>query len=82
LAQLIGVTALNFILFSGGLDTHCESIKPVLGKGIALSALGVFFTALSVGLFVHHVFGFTLAEGLLPGLLPSLPMASMHQATQ
>jgi cell volume regulation protein A len=71
LAQLIGVTALNFILFSGGLDTHWESIKPVLGKGIALSTLGVFFTALSVGFFVHYVFGFTLVEGLLLGSIVS-----------
>ena len=52
-AQFIGVTALNFILFSGGLDTHWESIKPVLWRGITLSTLGVFVTALSVGIFVH-----------------------------
>lgn len=71
IAQLVGVIALNFILFSGGLDTHWESIKPVLGKGIALSTIGVFFTALSVGLFVHWVFGFTLVEGLLLGAIVS-----------
>ena len=28
IAQLIGITALNFILFSGGLDTNWQSIKP------------------------------------------------------
>lgn len=71
LAQLVGITALNFILFSGGLDTNWQSIKPVLGKGIALSTLGVFFTALSVGVFVHYVFGFTLIEGLLLGAIVS-----------
>ena len=71
LAQLVGIIALNFILFSGGLDTHWESIKPVLGKGIALSTLGVFFTALSVGLFVHWIFGFTILEGLLLGAVVS-----------
>src|SRR6188474_1318631 len=48
-AQLIGITALNFILFSGGLDTQWESIKPVLWKGVALSTAGVFLTAISVG---------------------------------
>jgi cell volume regulation protein A len=67
LAQFIGIVALNFILFSGGLDTHWQSIKPVLWKGIALSTIGVFLTALSVGVFVHYVFGFTLAEGMLLG---------------
>ncbi|MEO6315300.1 MAG: potassium/proton antiporter [Chitinophagaceae bacterium] len=71
IAQLIGVTALNFILFSGGLDTNWQSIKPVLGKGIALSTLGVFFTALSVGVFVHYAFGFSLVEGLLLGAIVS-----------
>lgn len=67
LAQFIGIVALNFILFSGGLDTHWHSIKPVMWRGIALSTLGVFLTALSVGVFVHYAFGFTLPEGMLLG---------------
>jgi cell volume regulation protein A len=67
LAQLIGIVALIFILFSGGLDTNWESIKPVLWRGISLSTLGVVLTALSVGIFVHYFFGFTLAEGILLG---------------
>ncbi|HWJ92242.1 MAG TPA: potassium/proton antiporter [Flavisolibacter sp.] len=67
LAQFIGIVALNFILFSGGLDTHWQSIKPVMWRGIALSTIGVFLTALSVGVFVHYAFGFTLAEGMLLG---------------
>jgi cell volume regulation protein A len=69
LAQFIGITALNFILFSGGLDTNWQTIKPVLWRGIALSTLGVFLTALSVGAFVHYIFDFTLMEGMLLGLL-------------
>jgi cell volume regulation protein A len=67
IAQLIGIIALNFILFSGGLDTHWETIRPVLWKGVALSTIGVLLTALSVGVFVHYAFGFTLAEGMLLG---------------
>lgn len=66
-AQFIGIFALIFILFSGGLDTNWESIKPVLWKGIALSTIGVVLTAFAVGVFVHFVFGFTLAEGMLLG---------------
>ena len=66
-AQFIGIFALIFILFSGGLDTNWQSIKPVLWRGIALSTIGVILTALAVGVFVHFVFGFTLAEGLLLG---------------
>lgn len=71
LAQLIGIIALNFILFSGGLDTNWRVIKPVLWKGMALSTLGVLLTALSVGVFVHFVFNFSLAEGLLLGAIVS-----------
>src|SRR5678815_4643704 len=67
IAQFIGIVALNFILFSGGLDTNWQSIKPVLWKGIALSTIGIFLTALSVGVFVHYAFGFTLPEGMLLG---------------
>jgi cell volume regulation protein A len=71
LAQLIGIIALNFILFSGGLDTHWESIRPVLARGISLSTIGVLLTALSVGAFMHFVFGFTIAEGMLLGSVVS-----------
>ncbi|MDD5696243.1 MAG: cation:proton antiporter, partial [Bacteroidales bacterium] len=51
-AQFIGIIALNFILFSGGLDTDWHSIRPVLWQGITLSTVGVLLTALFVGLFV------------------------------
>lgn len=71
IAQFIGITALNFILFSGGLDTDWQSIKPILWRGIALSTIGVVLTALSVGAFVHFVFGFTIWEGLLLGAIVS-----------
>ncbi|MEO6722338.1 MAG: potassium/proton antiporter [Ferruginibacter sp.] len=69
--QLIGVVALNFILFSGGLDTNWKVIQPVLWRGIALSTLGVLLTAFSVGIFVHLVFNFTLVEGVLLGAIVS-----------
>lgn len=71
LAQLLGVVALNFILFSGGMDTKWESIKPILWKGISLSTIGVLFTAASIGIFVHLVTDFTLLEGLLLGSIVS-----------
>lgn len=69
--QFIGIVALNFILFSGGLDTHWKTIRPVLWRGIALSTIGVFLTALSVGIFVHYVFGLTIWEGMLLGSVVS-----------
>lgn len=70
-AQLLGVIALTFILFSGGLDTRWESIKPVIRNGFALSTLGVLVTAGLVGLFSTYVLGFSLYEGLLLGAIVS-----------
>jgi potassium/hydrogen antiporter len=66
-AQFVGIVALNFILFSGGLDTDWGSIKPVLWQGVSLSTLGVLFTAVSVGLFVWSITDFTIYEALLLG---------------
>jgi potassium/hydrogen antiporter len=71
LAQFIGITALNFILFSGGLDTNFRTIEPVLRKGLALSTVGVLLTALAVGVFVHFLLGWSLPVGLLLGAIVS-----------
>lgn len=70
-AQFIGIVALNFILFSGGIDTGWQSVRPVLWQGIMLSTLGVLLTAFSVGLFVWLITDFTIFEGLLLGSIVS-----------
>jgi len=71
LAQFLGVVALTFILFSGGLDTKWESVKPVFWQGLSLSTLGVLVTAALVGVFTSYLLGITLAEGLLLGAIVS-----------
>ncbi len=71
LVQSIGVIALAYILFAGGLDTHWHQVRPVLGKGLALSTLGVFFTAVLVGWFAHLVLKVSLLEGMLLGAIVS-----------
>ena len=71
MAQFLGVVALTFILFSGGLETKWESIKPILWQGISLSTLGVLITALSVGVFSSYLLGYSLYEGLLLGAIVS-----------
>jgi len=70
-AQLLGVIALTFILFSGGLDTKWHSIKPVIKNGLALSTIGVLLTAALVGAFSTYVLGFTMYEGMLLGAIVS-----------
>jgi len=71
LAQFVGVVALVLILFSGGLDTEWNRVRPVIKEGLILSTLGVFITALVVGLFASVLLGFSLVEGLLLGSIVS-----------
>jgi len=71
IAQFIGVVSLNFILFSGGLDTNWNSVKPILKQGIVLSTLGVLLTALTLGSFVYYITDFTFYESMLLGSIVS-----------
>jgi cell volume regulation protein A len=71
LAQSLGVVALALILFSGGLDTDWQRVRPIAGWGLALSTLGVLLTALLMGLFAVAVLRFSLWQGLLLGAIVS-----------
>ncbi|HET7909491.1 MAG TPA: potassium/proton antiporter [Nitrospira sp.] len=71
LVQSLGVIALVFILFSGGLDTEWDGVRPVVWSGLSLSTVGVFLTAVSVGCFVSIVQGLSFLEGLLLGAIVS-----------
>lgn len=70
-AQFVGVIALNFILFSGGLDTNWNTVKPILKEGLVLSTLGVLLTAVTLGYFVYLVTDFTIYESMLLGSIVS-----------
>ncbi|TDS15471.1 cell volume regulation protein A [Maribacter caenipelagi] len=71
LAQFIGIVSLNFILFSGGLDTNWKAVKPILKEGLVLSTLGVLLTALTLGTFVYYITDFTIYESMLLGSIVS-----------
>lgn len=71
LAQYIGVLALAFILFGGGLETDQSTIRQVLWQALSLSTLGVFLTAVLVAGFATQVLGFGWLEGLLLGAIVS-----------
>lgn len=71
IAKFIGSVALSFILFSGGLETKWNDIKPVLWQGISLSTLGVIITASVVGFSVTLLTDFSIFEGLLLGAIVS-----------
>ncbi|MCB4808348.1 potassium/proton antiporter [Tamlana sp. 62-3] len=71
MAQFIGIISLNFILFSGGLDTNWAGVKPILKEGIVLSTVGVLLTAVSLGTFVYFITDFTIYESMLLGSIVS-----------
>ena len=69
LSQSVGVISLAFILFSGGLETNRQAIRPVIWQGLSLSTLGVAITALLVGTFAHYILRTTWLEGVLLGAI-------------
>ena len=70
-AQFLGIIALCFILYSGGLDTRFNQIKPIARQGVVLATLGVLLTAIGLGAFVHWVTDFGWLESLLLGSIVS-----------
>lgn len=67
IAQMLGVIALIFILFSGGLDTEWKSIRCIIGSGLLLSTLGVLLTAALVGVAAHYFKHLSWLASLLLG---------------
>lgn len=70
-AQFLGIIALCFILFSGGLDTKFDQTKPVAWRGVVLSTFGVLITAVTLGVFVRWVTDFGWLESFLLGSIVS-----------
>ncbi|MDP2885106.1 MAG: potassium/proton antiporter [Ignavibacteria bacterium] len=71
LAQSIGIIALVFILFAGGLDTNWSQVRPTIWQASSLATLGVFLTTLAVGAFLSILLDFSLMNGLLLGAIVS-----------
>ncbi|MDO5582212.1 MAG: potassium/proton antiporter [Planctomycetia bacterium] len=70
-ANTLGTIALAFILFSGGYDTRWGDVRPVFLYGTVLSTIGIFLTALFLGLFVCWFMNVPLVWGLLLGAVIS-----------
>jgi potassium/hydrogen antiporter len=71
LSRDIGIVALIFILFAGGLDTNWPQAKPVLRSALSLATLGVLLTASAVALFAVYALDLPLLQGLLLGAVIS-----------
>ena len=55
LTNYIGTVALAFILFSGGLGTRWQQVRPILARGSLLSTLGVLLTAIFMYFFSYYI---------------------------
>ena len=55
MTQFVGMIALCIILFTGGMDTSFQEIRPILGPGIMLATAGVVMTAVILAGFVWLV---------------------------
>lgn len=71
LAQSLGIVALIYILFSGGLDTKWTKVRPIVLPGILLSTVGVLISAVIVGYFASLILQVSLLEGIILGAIVS-----------
>ena len=70
-AQHLGVLALAFILYAGGLETNWSFVRRSVKRAISLSTIGVAVTTFVVAAFASTFLGFTLGEGFLLGAIVS-----------
>ncbi len=84
MAQTVGTVALCMILFSGGLDTKYNDIKPIISQGVLLATFGVLLTALITGIFIYFAVNIWFADiwiSFLEALLLASVMASTDSAS-
>lgn len=79
-AQFIGMVALSIILFSGGMDTRFNDIRPILAQGIMLSTVGVLLTAFFTGFFIWWISGMSWSNIAFP-ITTSLLLAATMSST-
>ncbi len=82
LTQFIGMVALCIILFTGGMDTKFQEIKPIIGPGLVLATFGVILTALILAGFIRFAapwLGFELSFPM--SLLLAATMSSTDSAS-
>ncbi len=71
LTENVCTAALILIIFYGGFGTKWSAAKPVAIRAILLSTIGVFLTAVAVGVFCYFVLHVSLLESLLIGAVMS-----------
>ena len=67
IAEQISTVSLIFIMFYGGFGTNWKQAKPVAGKAVLLSTVGVILTAVTTGAFCHFILKMDFWESMLIG---------------
>ncbi len=71
LTNYIGTVALAFILFSGGLGTRWQQVRPILARGSLLSTVGVLLTAIFMYFFSYYILKLSFEISLLLSVIIS-----------
>lgn len=69
LTQMVGILALIFILFEGGMQTKWSNVRSVIVPSSILATVGVVLTSLLIGLSASYILGLSLLEGMLFGAI-------------
>lgn len=67
LAQFVGIVAISYILFMGGLSVDIDELKPVVAEGTVLATVGVFATGLITGVCSYYLLHLSFLECMLLG---------------
>ena len=82
LTQFVGMVALCIILFTGGMDTKFQDIRPIIVPGLLLATVGVILTAFILAFFVWLVAPWLGFEIAFPAsLLLAATMSSTDSAS-
>jgi cell volume regulation protein A len=81
LAQTVGTIALAVILFSGGMDTKIQEVRPIMVPGVLLATVGVVLTAFITGLLIWGWASVFPIGGHALGFLTCLLLASVMSST-
>jgi potassium/hydrogen antiporter len=65
LTQIIGTISLIFILFSGGLSTHLNSVEAIWKEGLSLSFIGVLISTSVMAVIIRYSLGWNWASAAL-----------------
>ena len=80
IVQLIGMISLSIILFSGGVDTKINEIRPIWREGITLATFGVLLTTIITGSFIYFMMRY-ISPTYSPTFIQSLLLAAIMSST-